>query len=210
MRTSYIIIMTLLSVFSNSCQQPSKPFLTEEEKETCISVFEGYLSVDKEAIDTHLETTRTILSSNGISASEIEATISEIAENTKHVNAVLEECIELVKKGEATPAIELLEKERFNIYGHPANDTYTCLDLHIAMAMLYSASVETEEEYISKWAELLEYNRLHIEAVQANHNQIHPDYEYVLSELYDAYDILGREKERQEVEEILYQLLSEE
>lgn len=204
------IFITLLTLLFNQCQQPSKPFLTEEEKETCIFVFESYLSVDKEAIDTHLETTRTILSSDGVSASEIEATISEIAENTKHINAVLEECIELVKKGEATPAIELLEKERFNIYAHPANDTYTCLDLHIAMAMLYSASVETEQEYISKWTELLEYNKLHIEAVQANSKQIHPDYEYVLSELYYAYDILGREEERQEIDDILIQLTSKE
>ena len=78
------------------------------------------------------------------------------------------------------------------------------------MAMLYAATVETEEEYLSKFIELFEYNRLIIEVVQANQGRIHPEYEFVLSELHDAYDILGREKERQEVEETLYQLLSEE
>ena len=209
MRITYIFI-TLLTLLFNQYQQPSRRSLTEEDKETCISVFEKYLSVEKEVIDANLEIVREMYSSSDVSADETESIVNEIVENIQHVNVVLEECIELVKQSEIEQVIEILENERVNIYAHPANNTSTCLQLHIAMAMLYAATVETEEEYLSKFIELFEYNRLIIEVVQANQGRIHPEYEFVLSELYDAYDILGREKERQEVEEILYQLLSEE
>ena len=209
MRITYIFI-TLLTLLFNQYQQPSRRFLTEEDKETCISVFEKYLSVEKEVIDANLEIVREMYSSSSVSADETESIVNEIVENIQHVNVVLEECIELVKQSEIEQVIEILENERVNIYAHPANNTSTCLQLHIAMAMLYAATVETEQEYLSKFIELFEYNRLIIEVVQANQGRIHPEYEFVLSELHDAYDILGREKERQEVEEILYQLLSEE
>ncbi|MBQ6604459.1 MAG: hypothetical protein IIX17_02520 [Tidjanibacter sp.] len=209
MRITYIFI-TLLTLLFNQYQQPSRRFLTEEDKETCISVFEKYLSVEKEVIDANLEIVREMYSSSDVSADETESIVNEIVENIQHVNVVLEECIELVKQSEIEQVIEILENERVNIYAHPANNTSTCLQLHIAMAMLYAATVETEEEYLSKFIELFEYNRLIIEVVQANQGRIHPEYEFVLSELHDAYDILGREKERQEVEETLYQLLSEE
>lgn len=209
MRITYIFI-TLLTLLFNQYQQPSRRFLTEEDKETCISVFEKYLSVEKEVIDANLEIVREMYSSSDVSADETESIVNEIVENIQHVNVVLEECIELVKQNEVEQVIEILENERVNIYAHPANNTSTCLQLHIAMAMLYAATVETEEEYLSKFIELFEYNRLIIEVVQANQGRIHPEYEFVLSELHDAYDILGREKERQEVEETLYQLLSEE
>lgn len=209
MRITYIFI-TLLTLLFNQYQQPSRRFLTEEDKETCISVFEKYLSVEKEVIDANLEIVREMYSSSDVSADETESIVNEIVENIQHVNVVLEECIELVKQSEIEQVIEILENERVNIYAHPANNTSTCLQLHIAMAMLYAATVETEEEYLSKFIELFEYNRLIIEVVQANQGRIHPEYEFVLSELHDAYDILGREKERQEVEDTLYQLLSEE
>ena len=209
MRITYIFI-TLLTLLFNQYQQPSRRFLTEEDKETCISVFEKYISVEKEVIDANLEIVREMYSSSDVSADETESIVNEIVENIQHVNVVLEECIELVKQSEIEQVIEILENERVNIYAHPANNTSTCLQLHIAMAMLYAATVETEEEYLSKFIELFEYNRLIIEVVQANQGRIHPEYEFVLSELHDAYDILGREKERQEVEETLYQLLSEE
>lgn len=209
MRITYIFI-TLLTLLFNQYQQPSRRFLTEEDKETCISVFEKYLSVEKEVIDANLEIVREMYSSSDVSADETESIVNEIVENIQHVNVVLEECIELVKQNKIEQVIEILENERVNIYAHPANNTSTCLQLHIAMAMLYAATVETEEEYLSKFIELFEYNRLIIEVVQANQGRIHPEYEFVLSELHDAYDILGREKERQEVEETLYQLLSEE
>ena len=209
MRITYIFI-TLLTLLFNQYQQPSRRFLTEEDKETCISVFEKYISIEKEVIDANLEIVREMYSSSDVSADETESIVNEIVENIQHVNIVLEECIELVKQSEIEQVIEILENERVNIYAHPANNTSTCLQLHIAMAMLYAATVETEQEYLSKFIELFEYNRLIIEVVQANQGRIHPEYEFVLSELHDAYDILGREKERQEVEEILYQLLSEE
>lgn len=209
MRITYIFI-TLLTLLFNQYQQPSRRFLTEEDKETCISVFEKYLSVEKEVIDANLEIVREMYSSSDVSADETESIVNEIVENIQHVNVVLEECIELVKQNKIEQVIEILENERVNIYAHPANNTSTCLQLHIAMAMLYAATVETEEEYLSKFIELFEYNRLIIEVVQANQGRIHPEYEFVLSELHDAYDILGREKERQEVEDTLYQLLSEE
>lgn len=209
MRITYIFI-TLLTLLFNQYQQPSRRFLTEEDKETCISVFEKYISIEKEVIDANLEIVREMYSSSDVSADETESIVNEIVENIQHVNVVLEECIELVKQSEIEQVIEILENERVNIYAHPANNTSTCLQLHIAMAMLYAATVETEQEYLSKFIELFEYNRLIIEVVQANQGRIHPEYEFVLSELHDAYDILGREKERQEVEEILYQLLSEE
>ena len=209
MRITYIFI-TLLTLLFNQYQQPSRRFLTEEDKETCISVFEKYISIEKEVIDANLEIVREMYSSSDVSADETESIVNEIVENIQHVNIVLEECIELVKQSEIEQVIEILENERVKIYAHPANNTSTCLQLHIAMAMLYAATVETEQEYLSKFIELFEYNRLIIEVVQANQGRIHPEYEFVLSELHDAYDILGREKERQEVEETLYQLLSEE
>jgi hypothetical protein len=58
------------------------------------------------------------------------------------------------------------------------------------MSLVYSHAIEDDREYYTKLADLGEYSKMMIEAVQANWEEYHPLYMQLLEELKEVYEIL--------------------
>ena len=147
--------------------------LSEQQKEFCIETFKKYLNVKEELIEERLVTLKLVQSG--------QEDISEwYRDNIVRIDSVMNASIELVKLDESMKLADLFEKERYNIYAHPHNDTYLCYDFHSVLALIYSNTIKDDREYFTKLADLGEYSKMIIEAVQANWNEPHPLYLQVL------------------------------
>ena len=122
-------------------------------------------------------------------------------QNVAHTDSVMNVCIGLVQQDENIKLADLLEKERYNIYAHPHNDPIFAM----TFIQLYSKTIESEKEYFTKVADLGEYSKLLIEAVQANWEKPHPLYLQVLNELQQIYDMLGNQSKKSEIELLIKQ-----
>lgn len=71
------------------------------------------------------------------------------------------------------------------------------------MALIYSNTIKDDREYFTKLADLGEYLKMIIEAVQANWNEPHPLYLQVLEELKVIYTELGNQSKIQEFESLI-------
>lgn len=133
---------------------------SNEQKDFCISTFNKYLNVKKELIKERVEILKSL--------NTTEKDIAWFKDNIMRMDSVMNVSIELVKKDDCLDLSNLLERERYNIYAHPHNDTYLCYDFHSVMALIYSNIIEDDKEYYAKLADYGEYSRMMIEAVQAN------------------------------------------
>ena len=175
--------------------------LSEQQKEFCIETFMKYLNVKEELIEERLVTLKLVQSG--------QEDISEwYRDNIVRIDSVMNASIELVKQDESMKLADLLEKERYNIYAHPHNDTYLCYNFHSVLALIYSNTIKNDREYFTELADLGEYSKLIIEAVQANWNEPHPLYLQVLEELKLIYTELGNKSKTQEIERLIANISS--
>ena len=169
--------------------------LTNEQKNFCITTFNSYLNVKDELLNKRVEVLKSLNSS--------EKEIGWFKLNIIRMDSVMRASIELVKKHDCTNLAKLLESERYNIYAHPHNDTYLCYDFHSVMALIYAYTIKDEREYYTILADLGEYSKLIIEAVQANWEKQHPLYPVVLKELKQIYEALGNQSKSNEMNLLL-------
>lgn len=169
---------------------------TPEQKDFCIETFKKYLNVKEELIEERLVTLKLVQSG--------QEDISEwYRDNIVRIDSVMNASIELVKLDESMKLADLFEEERYNIYAHPHNDTYLCYDFHSVLALIYSNIIKDDRKYYTKLADLGEYSKMIIEAVQANWNEPHPLYLQVLEELKVIYTELGNQSKIQEFESLI-------
>lgn len=169
---------------------------TTEQKDFCIETFKKYMNVKEELIEERLVTLKLVQSG--------QEDISEwYRDNIVRIDSVMNASIKLVKLDESMKLADLLEKERYNIYAHPHNDTYLCYDFHSVLALIYSNTIKDDREYFTKLADLGEYSKMIIEAVQSNWNEPHPLYLQVLEELKVIYTELGNQSKIQEFESLI-------
>ena len=169
---------------------------TPEQKDFCIETFKKYMNVKEELIEERLVTLKLVQSG--------QEDISEwYRDNIVRIDSVMNASIELVKLDESMKLADLFEKERYNIYAHPHNDTYLCYDFHSVLALIYSNTIKDDREYFTKLADLGEYSKMIIEAVQANWNEPHSLYLQVLEELKVIYTELGNQSKIQEFESLI-------
>jgi hypothetical protein len=190
MRNVLFILYTLLAQ-PTFCQ-----VLTFEQKDFCVETFMKYLNVKKELIEERLVTLNLIEGGQ-------EDIFEWYKNNVVRIDSVMNASIELVKQNENMKLADLLEKERYNIYAHPHNDTYLCYNFHSVLALIYSNTIKDDEEYFTKLAGLGEYSKMIIEAVQANWNEPHPLYLQVLEELKYIYIELENQSKVQEIEGLI-------
>ena len=129
-----------------------------------------------------------------------EADIVWFKDNIIRIDSVMNASIALVKKDDYINLANLLERERYNIYAHPHNDTYLCYDFHSVMALIYSNIIEDDKEYYAKLADYGKYSKMMIEAVQANWENPHPLYLQVLKELKQIYELLKNQSKINEMQ----------
>ena len=169
---------------------------TPEQKDFCIETFKKYLNVKEELIEERLVTLKLVQSG--------QEEISEwYRDNIVRIDSVMNASIELVKLDESMKLADLFEEERYNIYAHPHNDTYLCYDFHSVLALIYSNTIKDDREYFTKLADLGEYSKMIIEAVQSNWNEPHSLYLQVLEELKVIYTELGNQSKIQEFESLI-------
>ena len=169
---------------------------TPEQKDFCIETFKKYMNVKEELIEERLVTLKLVQSG--------QEDISEwYRDNIVRIDSVMNASIELVKLDESMKLADLFEKERYNIYAHPHNDTYLCYDFHSVLALIYSNIIKDDRKYYTKLADLGEYSKMIIEAVQANWNEPHPLYLQVLEELKYIYTELENQSKIQEFESLI-------
>ena len=111
MRNVWFILYILLAQ-PTFCQ-----VLTFEQKDFCVETFMKYLNVKKELIEERLVTLNLIEGGQ-------EDIFEWYKNNVVRIDSVMNASIELVKQNENMKLADLLEKERYNIYAHPHNDTY--------------------------------------------------------------------------------------
>jgi hypothetical protein len=160
-----------------------------------------YLNVKKELIEERLVTLNLIEGGQ-------EDIFEWYKNNVVRIDSVMNANIELVKQNENMKLADLLEKERYNIYAHPHNDTYLCYNFHSVLALIYSNTIKDDEEYFTKLAGLGEYSKMIIEAVQVNWNEPHPLYLQVLEELKYIYIELENQSKVQEIEGLIAKISS--
>lgn len=96
--------------------------------------------------------------------------------NIKHIDSVVDRCIELIKEQQTIELLSLLEAELNNFYSHPHNTVDNEICLHNVLAELYYRTANTYEEYTSKVIAMDAITILHIEALEEKH----PDYVTIL------------------------------
>ena len=186
-----LFILYILLAQPTFCQ-----VLTFEQKNFCVETFMKYLNVKKELIEERFVTLNLIEGGQ-------EDIFEWYKNNVVRIDSVMNASIELVKQNENMKLADLLEKERYNIYAHPHNDTYLCYNFHSVLALMYSNTIKDDKEYFTKLAGLGEYSKMIIEAVQANWNEPHPLYLQVLEELKYIYIELENQSKVQEIEGLI-------
>ena len=156
--------------------------LSEQQKEFCLSTFNHYRHAKEGLVKEMIESMK--------SFNRSEADIAWYKDNIVRVDSIMDVCVDLVNKNDCKNLAKVLEKERYNIYAHPHNDTYLCYYFNAVMSLVYSHAIEDDREYYTKVADLGEYSKMMIEAVQANWEEYHPLYMQVLEELKQVYEIL--------------------
>lgn len=174
---------------------------TKEQKEFCVNTFKSYLNPDEKLIQEREELYLLTLKHSSTETTEDDKRF--FRKNIIHIDSVMHTAMELVKQDEIIKLADLLEKERYNIYAHPHNNTYLCWDFHSVLALIYSKIIEDDREYFMKLADFGEFSRMMIEAVQANSGKPHPLYLQVLNELKQIYTALGNQSKKQEIEQLI-------
>ena len=169
--------------------------LSEQQKEFCLSTFNHYRHAKEGLVKEMIESMK--------SFNRSEADIAWYKDNIVRVDSIMDVCVDLVNKNDCKNLAKLLEKERYNIYAHPHNDTYLCYDFHSVLALIYSNTIKDDREYFTKLADLGEYSKMIIEAVQSNWNEPHPLYLQLLEELKVIYTELGNQSKIQEFESLI-------
>ena len=166
--------------------------LSEQQKEFCLSTFNHYRHAKEGLVKEMIESMK--------SFNRSEADIAWYKDNIVRVDSIMDVCVDLVNKNDCKNLAKLLEKERYNIYAHPHNDTYLCYDFHLVMALIYSFIIEDDREYYTKLADYGEFSKILIEAVQANWDKPHPLYLQVLKELKQIYETLENQSKANEIQ----------
>lgn len=201
----FILTITVLLILSACNQQKKSETLTKEQQEACINTFKLYLNVDESRIEESLEFIKLLVKySDGDNETQ-----EYFQRNIVHIDSAMQHCIELVKQEDYKKLIEIFEKERMNIVAHPNNTVDNEWHLYSVFSLLYAQYIEDDKDYYTKLAELGEWSRMHIEAVQMNGN-VHPLYKQVLNELLQIYDALDNPKKKSEIEKLYAALQKEE
>lgn len=185
----------------SACNQPKKTeaTLTKEQREFCVNTFMIYLNVDESLVEESLKFVKLLQKH---SESDEEDVQEYFQRNITHIDSLMHHCIELVYQKDNKKLLDILEKERINIAAHPNNTVDNEWQLHSVLALLYAHYIEDDKEYYTKLAELGEWSRMHIEAVQANSEKPHPLYNQVLNELLHIYDTLDNQIKKIEIEKL--------
>ena len=165
--------------------------LSEQQKEFCLSTFNHYRYAKEGLVKEMIESMK--------SFNRSEADIAWYKDNIVRVDSIMDVCVDLVNKNDCRNLAKLLEKERYNIYAHPHNDTYLCYYFNAVMSLVYSHAIEDDREYYTKVADLGEYSKMMIEAVQANWKEPHSLYLQVLEELKHVYEVLENQSKINEM-----------
>lgn len=196
----FILAITVLLILSACNQQKKSETLTKEQQEFCISTFKLYLNVDNNHVEESLGFIKLLAKHSG--DYDKKETLEYFQRNITHIDSVMQHCIELVNQEHYKILIDILEKERMNIAAHPNNTVDNEWQLHSVFALLYAQYIEDDKAYYTKLAELGEWSRMHIEAIQANREKPHPLYKQVLNELVQIYGALGNQSKKLEIEKL--------
>ena len=110
-------------------------------------------------------------------------------QNILHVDSVIKQCIAYVMQNKPKQLLDLFDKERMNIYGHPSNTIEHERDLHYMILSLYEKYYRSENErlYAVKMVELYEFSLIHIIGLELFRGYYHPDYIPLTKILVDCY-----------------------
>lgn len=189
-------LLIIITLFSYNQQNKA---ITKEQQEFCINTFKLYLNVDESRIEESLEFIKLLQKHQNSNDADIQ---NWYQTNIVHIDSVMHHCIELVKREDDKELLDILEKERMNIVAHPNNTVDNEWQLHSVFALLYAQYIEDDKAYYTKLAELGEWSRMHIEAIQANREKPHPLYKQVLNELVQIYGALGNQNKKLEIEKL--------
>ena len=158
--------------------------LTEGEQDSLIMVLSPYLEVDTTFTKDANQTMQIVSEALG-DASDDEA----YYRNILHVDSVIKQCIVYVKQNNPKQLLDLFDKEKVNIYGHPSNTIAHEIDLHYMILSLYEKYYRPSNErlYAEKMAELYEMSLIHVIGLELFGGYSHPDFISLAKVLVDCY-----------------------
>ena len=101
----------------------------------------------------------------------------------------IKQCIVYVKQNQPKQLLDLFDKEKVNIYGHPSNTIAHEIDLHYMILSLYEKYYRPSNErlYAEKMAELYEMSLIHVIGLELFGGYSHPDFIPLAKVLVDCY-----------------------
>ena len=175
---------TKQETISNSEIEIEEGSLTKGEQDSLIMVLSPYLEVDT-AFTKDANQTMQIVSEALGDANDDEA----YYRNILHVDSVIKQCIVYVKQNQPKQLLDLFDKEKVNIYGHPSNTIAHEKDLHYMILSLYEKYYRPSNErlYAEKIAELYEMSLIHVIGLELFGGYSHPDFIPLAKVLVDCY-----------------------
>ena len=158
--------------------------LTKGEQDSLQEVLLPYLEVDTAYAKKANQAAQTVSEALGDDYGE-----EEYHRNIQHVDSVIKQCILYVQRNEPKRLLDLFDKERVNIYGHPSNTLGHEKDLHYMILSLYAKYYRPSHErlFAEKMAELYEMSFAHVMGLEAFGGYFHPDYLPLATVLIDCY-----------------------
>lgn len=155
--------------------------LTKGEQDSLIMVLSPYLEVDTTYAEKASQATQIVSKAFGNTNDN-----EYYYQNILHVDSVIKQCITYVKQNEPKQLLDLFDKEKMNIYGHPANTWEHEQNLHYMILFLYQKYFDAEM-FAKKMAELYEFSLMHIKSLELFGGYTHPDYIPLAKVLVDCY-----------------------
>lgn len=175
---------TKQEMITNSEIEIEEGSLTKGEQDSLIMVLSPYLDVDTTFTKDANQTMQIVSEALG-DANDDET----YYRNILHVDSVIKQCIVYVKQNQPKQLLDLFDKEKVNIYGHPSNTIAHEKDLHYMILSLYEKYYRPSNErlYAEKMAELYEMSLIHVIGLELFGGYSHPDFIPLAKVLVDCY-----------------------
>lgn len=202
MKKTFVCIMVLAGIMmmiagcsekrEDKQEVESKIQLNNEESMLAVALFETYLGYSQAYADSAAMDAEVLY----------DGTAESYQQNRVHVDSVLHNCIELVKRRDYDMLLTTLEKERINIYTHPGNmiDNETGL-VHLFSELYGRVYPEAEDSFYMKMLPIYEFSLTHMEMLEMMGKERHPDYEVIQFLVNHAKELIETPNNRNEKEE---------
>ena len=176
---------TKQEMITNSEIEIEEGSLTKGEQDSLIMVLSPYLEIDTAYANKSQQDFIKILD-EVLDESNKDYTYHQ---NILHVDSVIKQCIVYVKQNQPKQLLDLFDKEKVNIYGHPSNTIAHEKDLHYMILSLYEKYYRPSNErlYAEKMAELYEMSLIHVTGLELFGGYSHPDFIPLAKVLVDCY-----------------------